>query len=111
MVDRQELQAFHSTAYLAFLCSHNELQGEDEVEEEIETEAYGLGRFVTCCNLSVLLHAHPLTFTGYDCPLFPGLFEYVCTVAGSSLAAADSLVREEADVAINWYGGWHHASK
>ena len=111
MVDRQELQAFHSTAYLAFLCSHNELQGEDEVEEEIETEAYGLGRLVTCCNLEVLLHAHPLTFTGYDCPLFPGLFEYVCTVAGSSLAAADSLVREEADVAINWYGGWHHASK
>ena len=110
MVDRQELQAFHSTAYLAFLHSRNELQGEEEEGEE-ETEVYGLGRLVTCCNLEVLLHAHPLVFTGYDCPLFPGLFEYVCTIAGSSLAAADSLVREEADIAINWYGGWHHASK
>ena len=54
MVDRQELQAFHSTVYLAFLHSHNELQGEEEEEEE--TEAYGLGRLVTCSNLEVLIN-------------------------------------------------------
>ena len=52
MVDRQELQVFHSTAYLAFLHSRNELQGEEEEVEE-ETEAYGLGWLVTCCNLEV----------------------------------------------------------
>ena len=50
MVGRQELQAFHSTAYLAFLHSHNE-QGEEkekeEEEEEEEEEGYGLGRVVT----------------------------------------------------------------
>ena len=108
MVGRQELQAFHSTAYLAFLHSHNE----QEEEEEEEEEGYGLGRVVTAVISKYSTHALPLSHnTGYDCPIFPGLFEYVCTMAGSSLAAADSLVRKEADVAVNWYGGWHHASK
>ena len=46
MVGRQELQAFHSTAYLAFLHSHNE-QGEEKEKEEEEEEGYGLGRVVT----------------------------------------------------------------
>ena len=47
MVGRQELQAFHSTAYLAFLHSHNEQGEEKEKEEEEEEEGYGLGRVVT----------------------------------------------------------------
>ena len=48
---------------------------------------------------------------GYDCPPFTGLFEYVSCVAGASLAMATCLVREEALVAVNWYGGWHHGKK
>ena len=47
MVGRQELQAFHSTAYLAFLHSHNEQGEEKEKKEEEEEEGYGLGRVVT----------------------------------------------------------------
>ena len=50
-------------------------------------------------------------YIGYDCPPFTGLFEYVSCVARASLAMATCLVREEARVAINWYGGWHHGKK
>ena len=38
-------------------------------------------------------------------------YMYVLCVAGDSLAMATCLVREEARVAINWYGGWHHGKK
>ena len=57
------------------------------------------------------VHTHTHTHTGYDCPIFPGVYEYMCAIAGSSLAAADILVKGEVDVAINWYGGWHHGKK
>ena len=50
-------------------------------------------------------------YAGYDCPLFEGLYNYACWMAGGSLAAARSLVHGEARLAINWYGGWHHAMK
>ena len=32
-------------------------------------------------------------------------------MAGASLAAARCVAKGEAQVAINWYGGWHHAMK
>ena len=57
-----------------------------------------------CCTYE-LLHA------GYDCPLFEGIYDYACSMAGASLAAAQCLVQGEAKIAINWYGGWHHAMK
>ncbi|KAH9896667.1 histone deacetylase complex protein [Cubamyces lactineus] len=46
-----------------------------------------------------------------DCPAFAGLPEYVRLVAGASLTAARSLREGEADVAISWDGGRHHAQK
>lgn len=48
---------------------------------------------------------------GYDCPVFPGLFSYVCYVTGASLTMADCLIFNKSRVAINWYGGWHHGKK
>ena len=50
-------------------------------------------------------------YIGYDCPPFTVLFENVSCVAGASLAMATYLVRKEAHVTINWYGGWHHGKK
>lgn len=50
----------------------------------------------------------------YDCPLFPFLSEYVRWVAGSSISAANALLRPNTFsqlVAINWYGGRHHCLK
>ncbi len=52
-----------------------------------------------------------LTLSGYDCPPFLGVYDYRCAVAGASLSAAESILRGDTDVAINWYGGWHHARK
>ena len=49
--------------------------------------------------------------TGYDCPLFSGVYDYVCSVAGSSLTAIGAIVRGEAHTVINWYGGMHHGKK
>ena len=47
----------------------------------------------------------------YDCPAYPLIYECISLVAGASLAAADSILTGEADVAINWNGGWHHAKR
>merc|ERR1719219_2441094 len=46
-----------------------------------------------------------------DCPVFDGLYEFCARYTGASLEAAEKLVTEQADVAINWSGGLHHAKK
>ena len=64
------------------------------------------------------LWRHPIAFnwlirccTGYDCPIFSGMYDYVSAIAGSSLAMASTLVSGECMVGINWHGGWHHSKK
>lgn len=39
------------------------------------------------------------------------MWDYTTSVVGASIQAADLLCRGEADVAINWGGGRHHARK
>ncbi len=46
----------------------------------------------------------------YDCPLFEGLPHFVLGTAASSLTAAEVVV-QSGGVALNWYGGWHHAHR
>uniref|UniRef100_A0A803MFZ4 Histone deacetylase n=1 Tax=Chenopodium quinoa TaxID=63459 RepID=A0A803MFZ4_CHEQI len=48
---------------------------------------------------------------GDDCPVFPGLFSFCQASAGGSIGAAVKLNRKDADIAINWAGGLHHAKK
>jgi histone deacetylase 1/2 len=48
---------------------------------------------------------------GEDCPIIDGLFEYCQISAGGSIAGAIKLNRGQADVAINWAGGLHHAKR
>ncbi len=48
---------------------------------------------------------------GDDCPGFEGLYEFCSISAGGSIAAAQSLNSGQADIAINWAGGLHHAKK
>ena len=50
-------------------------------------------------------------YLAYDCPAWPGVYEYASFVAGASMLAAQCLVRGVADMAINWPGGWHHAKR
>lgn len=46
-----------------------------------------------------------------DCPLFDGLYDFCQIATGGSWDAAVLLAEREADVAINWAGGLHHAKK
>ncbi|KAK7350643.1 hypothetical protein VNO77_09487 [Canavalia gladiata] len=48
---------------------------------------------------------------GEDCPVFDGLFDFCSASAGGSIGAAVRLNRNDADIAINWAGGLHHAKK
>lgn len=48
---------------------------------------------------------------GYDCPVVEGIFDYAAAVGGATLTAAQCLLDQKCDVAINWAGGWHHAKK
>jgi len=46
-----------------------------------------------------------------DCPIFDGLYDYCSLYTGASLDAARKIVNRQADIAINWSGGLHHAKK
>ncbi|XP_054804753.1 histone deacetylase 6-like [Prosopis cineraria] len=46
-----------------------------------------------------------------DCPVFNGLFNFCRASAGGSIGAAAILNHGDADIAINWAGGLHHAKK
>ncbi|ORY68031.1 hypothetical protein BCR35DRAFT_308216 [Leucosporidium creatinivorum] len=48
---------------------------------------------------------------GEDCPAFEGLFEFCSISAGGSLSGARRLTTGQADIALNWAGGLHHAKK
>lgn len=44
-----------------------------------------------------------------DCPIFPGMYDYVRLAVGGSLTAARLILRGEAFIAFNPSGGFHHA--
>lgn len=46
-----------------------------------------------------------------DCPAFNGLYNYCQISSGASIDAASLLLNGEANVAINFGGGLHHAKK
>ena len=48
---------------------------------------------------------------GQDCPIFTGLYDFSRVCASGSVGGAVRLNSGEADVAINWGGGLHHAKK
>ncbi|CAI8017348.1 Histone deacetylase 8 [Geodia barretti] len=79
---QKQLQGFHSQEYIHFLETHSN-QSDLEDEDEETAEEMGLG---------------------YDCPLFTGCYDYACEVGGAGLTSADLLLREEAEIVINWSG-------
>jgi acetoin utilization protein AcuC len=44
-----------------------------------------------------------------DCPVFPGMFEYISVASGASITGARLILSGEADVVFNPAGGFHHA--
>ncbi|KAI0764765.1 histone deacetylase complex protein [Fomes fomentarius] len=84
--DLKELSAYHDRDYLEHLLAGDVKRAPDHLKD---TE-YGLEE---------------------DCPSFPHLPEYVRLVGGASLSAARVLREDQADIAICWDGGRHHAQK
>jgi len=48
---------------------------------------------------------------GYYCPTHADLLTWVLSMAGGSITASSYLVEDKAMVAMNWFGGWHHAHR
>ncbi|XP_047312244.1 histone deacetylase 6-like [Impatiens glandulifera] len=87
--DTADIGGFHSDDYVNFLASVTTSTLYDH------THGRNLKRFNV----------------GDDCPVFDGLFPYCQASAGGSIGAAVKLNLQEADIAINWAGGLHHAKK
>ncbi|KAM3581542.1 histone deacetylase (class I) Clr6 [Umbelopsis sp. WA50703] len=89
-----QMTRFHSDEYIAFL----KMVSPDNINEVAMTFG-GLDDGLTRFNI------------GYDCPIFDGIFEFSSISAGGSISAANKLTHGDADIAINWAGGLHHAKK
>mgnify|MGYP003683317225 CR=1 FL=1 len=48
---------------------------------------------------------------GEDCPVFDGMYQFFQISAGGSIGGAVKLNKHQADIAVNWAGGLHHAKK
>ncbi|CAG5131277.1 unnamed protein product [Candidula unifasciata] len=84
-----DILGFHCPDYVAFLRDSGDVpDGKDS--HDSDAESYGLS---------------------YDCPLQKGIFETCSLISGATIVAAETLINNAADVAINWYGGWHHAKR
>jgi acetoin utilization deacetylase AcuC-like enzyme len=46
-----------------------------------------------------------------DCPIFDGLLDFCKLYSGASIRAANHIMTGQADIAVNWSGGLHHAKK
>eukprot|EP00912_Choanoflagellata_sp_UC4_P001320 UC4_evm1s811 len=79
------LTRFHSDDYVEFLRSTN---GGSDRSHNLIAPRFNLGG---------------------ECPLFEGAYEYSQICTAGSLEAARTLNSREADIAINWSGGNHHA--
>ncbi|XP_055613935.1 histone deacetylase 8-like [Uranotaenia lowii] len=82
-----DLLLFHSSDYVDCLKKHNDADETDDVTDELQE--FGLA---------------------FDCPLLKNIYDFVTTIAGSTLAAVNAILTG-AQVAINWNGGWHHAQR
>ena len=48
---------------------------------------------------------------GDDCPVFPGVFDYVLLYTSATATAVDLIIAENANLVFNPLGGFHHASR
>lgn len=85
----EDIRRFHSDEYVEFLASVS--------PETVGDPSYA--RYLKRFNV------------GEDCPVFDGLFGFCQSSAGGSIGAAVKLNRGDADIALNWAGGLHHAKK
>lgn len=95
----------HMTVYRPHLCSSTDMakfHSDDYVE---------FLRRITPDNMHEYSRQLQRFNVGEDCPVFDGLYEFCQISAGGSIGAAVKLNHNQADIAINWAGGLHHAKK
>ncbi|CAG2101602.1 unnamed protein product [Medioppia subpectinata] len=87
-----QMRSFHSQEFLDFVrkVGQNMTEDEDQTDEEFISDEFGIG---------------------YDCPPLPQLYDLMTHIAGSSISAADAIATKRCDIAINWFGGWHHSQR
>ncbi|GAB2269783.1 Histone deacetylase 6 [Dionaea muscipula] len=98
-----DIRRFHSDDYVEFLSS---------VSPESLDSSSSSSSAAAAAPTDHTYSRHLKRFNvGEDCPVFPGLFPFCQASAGGSIGAAVKLNRGDADIAINWAGGLHHAKK
>ncbi|XP_065669851.1 histone deacetylase 1 isoform X4 [Hydra vulgaris] len=83
----EELTKYHSDDYIKFLRT---IRPENTSEFNKQMQRFNVGE---------------------DCPVFDGLYEFCQISTGGSVAGAVKLNKQQADIAVNWAGGLHHAKK
>lgn len=92
--DMKELMEFHSEDYIRFLESIDpERHPGHQVDESKRARYLGV------------VEPSP------DCPIFDGMWNYFTLYSGASLEAAQNLINDQSQIAVNWSGGLHHAHK
>lgn len=92
-----DLLSFHSQSYLDKLATvetKNMTEDDDELmlshDDTQNLEEYGLA---------------------YDCPILSDMYTFAQEVAGSTLTALKALHHGHCNIAVNWFGGWHHSKR
>lgn len=87
LLNKEDLIKFHTPDYIDFLAK------------------------VSPHNLREYLPELKQYSVGQDCPIFSGLYDFSRLCASGSVGGAVRLNSGDAEVAINWGGGLHHAKK
>lgn len=89
MATDEEMSAFHFGEYIDFL---KKVSPDNATQSHSLLARYNLG-------------AHT------DCPVFDGLYDFCRSYTGGSIDGAVQLNHGQADIAVNFSGGLHHAKK
>ena len=101
---REDLLLFHSVDYVKCMEKIQEITSlSDGAHEKVSDESFCYDEIE---DLNSTLDGHGL---GYDCAVFKEMYDYVKLVTGATIKAAEMLLTNQADISINFHGGWHHA--
>ncbi|KAI8916900.1 hypothetical protein BC831DRAFT_485668 [Entophlyctis helioformis] len=84
----EDMAEFHSEDYIEF------------IKRVTPENIHNFTKFLSRFNIGV-----------EDCPVFDGLYDFCRITSGASIEGARKLNSGDADIAINWSGGLHHAKK
>jgi len=103
----KDLAAYHTRDYLEVVLSRDKAAEYQQTDAQIINQEFGLEDVRRKKNLI----GTRFLICWQDCPLFPGISDYVQLVGGATLTAVTALQQNVANVAICWDGGRHHARK